>query len=124
MGIKTAKVRVCRVDRPSVCKDAGNLIIDTGSVATWIPSRLLRELKIKPLPKLRHFVTINGQRIKRKWAIAPIEVEGKIGGGPVVFAQKGDKAVLGVVSLESAGWAVNPHPKGRRALIESELLAL
>lgn len=123
MGIKRAKVKVCRIDKPSICKVVGELIIDTGSVATWVPSRLLRELKIKPEPKTRKFTTIDGTIIERRWAIVPIEVNGRRGGGPVVFAEKGDKSVLGVISLESAGWAVNPDPKSS-SLIDSELLAL
>lgn len=124
VGIKKAKVKICRVDKPSLCKDAGELIIDTGSVGTWVSSSLLRKLKIKPEPKLRKFTTINGQEVKRRWAIVPIEIEGKRGGGPVIFAEKGDKHVLGVTALESAGLAVNPDPKSRKALVDSELLAL
>lgn len=78
-------------------------LVDTGSELTWLPQELLAGAGISPRRK-KVFVTADGTHIEREVGYAILEAEGFETNDEVVFAQKGDMALLGVRTLE--GFAV------------------
>jgi clan AA aspartic protease len=83
------------------------LIVDTGSVFTWISRSVLEELGVKPR-RVRQFRTTDGRVIAREVGVATIVYEDCEGDVEVVFAEKGDAEVLGVTALETLGLEVDP----------------
>lgn len=86
------------------------LLVDTGSTFTWIPSETLQRIGVKPMWK-RRFRTIEGREIERNVGEAILELLGERVTSIVVFAEKGDASVLGTYSLEGLGFEVDPITK-------------
>jgi len=76
------------------------LIVDTGSVLTWISRKVLEELGVKPR-RARQFKAIDGRAITREVGVTAIRYEGYGGDVEVIFAEEGDAQVLGVTALET-----------------------
>jgi len=72
------------------------LVVDTGSVFTWISRRV------------RQFRTIDGRIITREAGVTTIRCEGFKGDAEVVFTEEGDAQVLGGTALETLGLEVDP----------------
>ncbi len=92
-----------------------NLLVDTGSVFTWIDGDALRSLGIKPKSQ-KKFRTIEGREISRTAGEAVLELSGERATSVVVFAEKGDASVLGVTSLEVLGFEVDPSSKSLKKI--------
>jgi predicted aspartyl protease len=93
-----------------------NLLMDTGSVYTWIESDSLLRLGIEPRVEKRKFRTIEGREISRSVGEAKLEVDGERATSIVVFAEQGDAYVLGVYSLEGLGFEIDPVAKKLKRL--------
>ena len=89
------------------------LLVDTGSTYTWVPSELLKKLGIKE-KTMRRFKTIDGRLLNRKVSEVVIEYMDEKATTMVVFAEKGDSEVLGVYALEGLGLEVDPLTKQLR----------
>jgi predicted aspartyl protease len=83
------------------------LLVDTGSVFTWIDGAALRELGVTPKTEKKRFRTIEGREILRDVGEAVLELDGESATSIVVFAEEGDAAVLGAYSLEGLGFEVD-----------------
>ena len=89
------------------------MLVDTGSEATWVPRKVLEALGVEREKKDRTFVMANGQRITRTVGFAIVEV------APpdhktvdeVVFAEEGDLPLLGARSMEGLNVRVDPESK-------------
>ncbi len=93
------------------------LLVDTGSVFTWIDSEALKDLGIKPpADKKKKFRTLRGREILKDVGEATLELGGERATRIVVFAEKGDAAALGVDSLEGLGFEVDPAGKNLKKL--------
>jgi len=97
------------------------LLVDTGSMYTWVKRDRLGELGIKPMGKWK-FRTIEGRVIEREMGEAIIECLGEMATRIVVFAEEGDAEVLGVDALEGLRLEVDPITKQLRRI--EALLAL
>ena len=86
------------------------LLVDTGSVYTWIPEDILQKIGISPTGQHK-FRTIEGRDIIREVGEAVLEINGERATSIVVFATEGDASVLGVYSLEGLGLEVDPTNK-------------
>jgi predicted aspartyl protease len=71
------------------------LVVDTGSVFTWISRRVLEEIGVKPR-RVRLFRTIDGRVVSREVGVVTIAYEGYEGDVEVVFAEEGDAMVMGL----------------------------
>lgn len=87
------------------------LLVDTGSDSTWIPSKVLDSLGVKREKKDLKFVMANGQEITRSVGFVFIEVEDAYTVDEVVFAENGDLAHLGARSLEGLNLTVDTPNK-------------
>ena len=105
MGLTIARVRVKNPDTGA--SRELSLLVDTGSMLTRIDRSVLEELRVRPR-RTRRLKTIEGRVIERRTGLVTLEMEGNEADVEVVFAEKGDAQVLGVIALESLGYMVNP----------------
>lgn len=84
------------------------LLVDTGSTFSWINSKTLKDLGIKPVD-VEEVETIEGKVIKRKIGYIEIECLGRRGPSGVIFAKTKDFEVLGLHALESLRLEVDPY---------------
>lgn len=82
-------------------------LIDSGAVYSVVPTKVLRQLGIKPDDE-REFILANGQKITRKLGIARFEYNENRGGATVIFGHSDDSMLLGATTLEAMGLALNP----------------
>lgn len=87
------------------------LLVDTGSDYTWIPAAALAKLDIDREKKDVPIVMANGQQITRSVGFAIIRVDKVFTVDEVVFAEKGDLAILGARTLEGLNLAVDSKRK-------------
>jgi clan AA aspartic protease len=83
------------------------LLVDTGSTFSWIDSKTLRKLGLKPVDK-DEFETIEGRRIERGLCELEIECMGRKTSTWVVFGRRKDSEVLGVYALEGLRLEIDP----------------
>lgn len=106
MGLTSVKVSIANPIKPRMSVQF-ELVVDTGSILSWIPRVLLEKLNIKPR-RVRDFRTIEGRNIRREVGLATVAYEDYEVDVEVVFAEEKDMPVLGVTALESLGYRVNP----------------
>ncbi len=87
---------------------ARNLLVDTGSEFSWLPSLQLRASGVRVEKKDVPFVMANGQQVTRSTGYAILRVGDFETVDEVVFAQAGDLSLLGARALGGFG-AAGPH---------------
>ncbi len=106
MGLTSVTVAISNPVKPSKSIDT-ELIVDTGSILTWIAGEKLSKIGMKPRRE-KEFRTIEGRIIRRSTGPATLKYDGSEADVEVVFAKKGDAEVLGVTALEGLGYRVDP----------------
>lgn len=86
-------------------------LVDTGSEYTWLPGTTLEKIGVKREKKDLAFVMANGAIITRSVGFAIIKVDEYFTIDEVVFAEKGDLALLGARTLEGLNLTVNSVKK-------------
>ena len=87
------------------------MLVDTGSEYTWIPSTTLEKIGVDREKKDVPFVMANGQQITHSIGFAIIRLDKFFTVDEVVFAEKGDLAILGARTLEGLNLTVDPKRK-------------
>src|SRR5947207_11080841 len=87
------------------------LQVDTGSDYTWIPASTLQKLGVNREKKDLPSVMANGQQVTRSVGFAIIHFDQFFTVDEVVFAEKGDLAILGARSLEGLNLSVDSKRK-------------
>lgn len=84
-----------------------DVIVDTGSTFTAVPGEALERLGV---PFWRSFPseTADGRIVPVNVGQTTVRLEGMELTTQVIFAQEGEPSLLGVVTLEQAGLAVDP----------------
>ena len=118
MGFVKVKAIVWNVDKPSEVREL-ELLVDTGSIYTVLPAKLLSELSVKPIG-VRRFRLADGRVIERSVGVIGIEVQGIRAHTIVVFGDE-DIHLLGSTTLEELGLEVDPVNK---TLKPTELLLM
>lgn len=80
-------------------REIDNVMVDTGSEYNWFPEELPAELGVAPV-RVDRFATANGTVIERAIGFAILDVSERTAPTVVVFAQRGDKVLLGAHGLE------------------------
>jgi aspartyl protease family protein len=119
MGMTTVTMHVANIARRHV-SEAVDLIVDSGAVYSVIPAPLLERLGIEPLVE-ESFRLANSTRIVRRKGSALFRYGDKIGSADVIFGEPDDAALLGALTLEALGLALDPL---KRVLRPMELLLL
>ena len=97
-----------------------DLLVDTGSLFTWVPAPILEDIGVVPI-ETRQFRTITGSLIERRLGYAVVVWNGRTGPIFVVFSEPGDMAVLGVTALENLTVTADPV---RQVLVPTVALAV
>ena len=105
MGTVHAKVTFFSADRTR--SETLELVVDTGSLYTWIPEETAARLGIQSM-RIRRFRTIDGSVVERHVGDCRIRCEDEESYSPVVFGRAGDASVLGETALEVLGLEVDP----------------
>lgn len=82
-------------------------LVDSGAAYSVVPAKVLRNLGIQPSSK-RRFILANGEALELPTGNAFFEYQGEIGAAPVIFGDKDDIFLLGVTTLESLGFILDP----------------
>ena len=106
MGMTNVVLKLANPARPGK-KKAVTFLVDSGAVYSVVPENILKSLGIAPTSEETFFLA-NGEEIRRKRGNALFFFDAKEGAAPVIFGQKGDASLLGVVTLESLGLALDP----------------
>ncbi|MEM0049321.1 MAG: aspartyl protease [Candidatus Bathyarchaeia archaeon] len=106
MGFTHVKIKVFSPIDPSRFEEV-ELMVDSGALHMSIPRKKLEALNIKPVRVGRHR-TFKGKEIERAVGEALVELMGERRHVPVIFAEEGDAAILGVTTLEIFELKVNP----------------
>lgn len=108
MGETIVKVKVSTLTNKKFAEVEA--LVDTGATYTSLPCDLLESLGVKKVDKV-NIEFANGKVEERSVGFILIEVEGVLTPNRVLFAEKGDAVVLGLVTLESCGLTVDPINK-------------
>jgi predicted aspartyl protease len=84
-----------------------DFLVDSGVVYSVVSRAVLEGLNIKPLAE-QEFRLANGDRIRRSKGVAAFRYADRIGGADVIFGEEGDSTLLGALTLESLGFALDP----------------
>ena len=82
--------------------EAVEFMVDSGAVYSFVPRDVLERLNVAPHSRQR-FRLADGSSIERDRGDALFFYRGQRGAAPVIFAEPGDAALLGAVTLESLG---------------------
>jgi predicted aspartyl protease len=101
------------------CTPPIEVMVDTGSMVSWLPEKELLAVGIVPECKKR-FVMANKQIIERDIGYAILTAEGYSTIDEVVFAEDSDMSLLGVRTLE--GFSVMVDNIGHRFVATTTLV--
>lgn len=85
-------------------------LVDSGAAFTVIPADLVKKLKLEPIYE-KEFSLADGKIVKRKIGSALIEFQGQELPSAVVLGEKDDARLLGALTLESFGLALDPFAR-------------
>jgi len=119
MGYVRVKDKVSNITDKSRCAEI-ELITDSGAMLTVVPAPLLKRLGIEPRSKER-FKLATGEMRELPLGNAQIEIEGRERFIEVVFGSEEAPALLGVTTLETLGFELDPTT-GKLRRIEFTLL--
>jgi len=114
VGLTHIKVSIANPARPRRAIDL-TFLVDSGAVYSVIPAALLRKLGVKPHSK-RTFILADGSEITRKIGDVLFRLDSRQGAAPAIFGQKDDSTLLGTISLEALGMALDPMKRELRPL--------
>jgi len=106
MGTFFAEVQIASPSRPDR-RETLELLVDSGSLYSWVSAAVLRDLGIQPTER-RRILAIEGQTTERGAAEVLITLEGRTLHTLCLFGGPGDLDVLGAYTLEGFGLAIDP----------------
>ena len=106
MGLTVLEIEVGNPATPKVTVKV-EFLVDSGAIYSVVPAPILKRLGIKPNMQ-EEFRLADGSKIVRKKGIALFRHGKKVGGADVIFGEKGDSNLLGALTLEALGFALDP----------------
>ena len=119
MGHVRVNLRLASPERPDQAIEVEGALVDTGATHTTLPRSLADQLGLRIIGQLRVRTAAGWQVLDRSYAY--LELEGKVTVSTVLISDTFDGVLIGVVTLEDVGFAVDP---GTGQLKESEILLL
>ena len=89
------------------------LLVDSEALYSIVPESILRALGVRPYAE-ETFTLADGSTIRREVGSVFLRIDGRQAPSPVIFGQKGDGALLGVIALESLGLTLDPRTQKLR----------
>lgn len=114
MGLTHIKAKILNPAKPRAVAEL-EFLVDSGTAYSVVPASVLRALGIKATSK-RSFILADGTSVERKLGNAIFRLNGHEGASPVIFGEKNDSILLGVVSLEALGKILDPFKRELRPL--------
>lgn len=114
MGLTHFRLNIANPARPKRAVEL-NFLVDSRAVYSVIPAPLLRRLGVRPHSK-RIFTLADGSEITRKIGDVLFRLDGRQGAAPVIFGEREDSVLLGVISLEALGMMLDPMKRELRPL--------
>jgi clan AA aspartic protease len=109
MGITTVTLKVKNPENSSKVIE-GDFLVDSGAAFTVLPQRLVKKLGLTP-SYAQKFTLADGKIIVRNIGKAFIEYQGRETAVPVVLGKEKDTSLLGVLTLEALGLALDPFER-------------
>ena len=106
MGLTFLAVDLANPARPEEFRTE-TFLIDSGAAYSVVQRRVLEDLGIQPHSH-RTFNLANGDLIERRVGDALFRYKEHRGAAPVVFGERGDSSLLGMVTLEALGYVLDP----------------
>lgn len=106
MGITNLEVTIQNPASPKK-STKHKLLVDSGTAYSVVPAKVLKKLGIIPTSK-RSLILANGETVEWQVGNALFHYQNEIGASPVIFGDKEDIYLLGVVTLESLGLILDP----------------
>ncbi len=119
MGLTILNVEVGNPSNPSSTRKL-DFLIDSGAIYSVVPSSILEEFGLRPLSE-QEFRLADGSKIRRRKGWALFKYGDRIGVADVIFGDEGDVTLLGALTLEALGLALDPI---RRELRELPMILL
>lgn len=107
MGLTYVTVAIANPVDPGRVKRK-KLLADSGALYSIVPRAILKAIGIRPYGT-ETFTLADGSTIRREVGNAFLRIDGRRAPSPVIFGEKGDGALLGVIALESLGLAIDPR---------------
>ncbi len=109
MGMTEVTLKIKNTSHPTNVVE-GVFIVDSGAAYTVVPYKFVKKLGLKPSFE-REFVLADGKIVKRTIGSAIVGFENEEIAAPVVLGQKGDSPLLGALTLEAFGLALDPFKR-------------
>jgi clan AA aspartic protease len=106
MGVTTLVVGVANIVKPETTRRL-RFIVDSGSTYSVVPAAVLNQLGIRPLRR-QTLELADGRTVTRQKGAAVFSFRDYMGTTDVIFGEKGDATLLGVLTLEALGLALDP----------------
>ena len=106
MGLTNLKITLKNPESKSKSAEV-EFLVDSGAVYSVVNKKILGKLGIKPSGKKTFFLA-NNTSVDRQIGEALFEYQGERGYAKVVFGEPGDSNLLGVTTLESLGYVLDP----------------
>ncbi len=106
MGLTFLEIQVASPAEPARA-EAVEFLIDSGAIFSVVPAGILERLGIAPLAT-EEFRLADGSVIRRRKGVAIFRYGGRVGGADVIFGEEGDSTLLGMLTLEALGLALDP----------------
>jgi predicted aspartyl protease len=105
VGLTTLSIDIANPASPDA-RQSVDFLVDSGAVYSFAPRDVLTRLGIAPHSRQR-FRLADGSTIERDRGDALFFYKNQRGAAPVIFAEAGDAALLGAVTLESLGFVLD-----------------
>lgn len=107
MGLTYVNVTIAN---PANLKQARKkkLLADSGALYSIVPKEVLSAIGVRPYGA-ETFTLADGSTIRRQVGNAFLQIDGRQAPTPVIFGEKGDGSLLGVIALESLGFSIDPR---------------
>lgn len=98
------------VTGPSKKKAVAKFLVDSGAKYTLLPLSAWKAIGLRPKRRLT-FTLADGTEIERDISECYIRLPQGEGHTPVILGERGDEALLGVITLEEMGLVLNPFQR-------------
>lgn len=109
MGMTEVQLTIKNPRRPQK-KTSGDFLVDSGAAYTVIPVETVRRLGLKP-NFYREFILADGKKVRRAIGSAIVQLGSEEISSPVVLGEKNDSPLLGALTLEAFGLALDPFQR-------------
>lgn len=106
MGLTFLEIEVANPAAPETTEKL-EFLIDSGAIYSVLPSPVLERLKIQPLAE-ETFRLADGTNVVRRKGVAVFKYGDCVGGADVIFGEEGDSPLVGALTLEALGFALDP----------------